>query len=274
MLCKASNSNRCFISFREIKEKYDFKPLNDGGGKDGDVFDFNHIADEKSNITNKGNMILEQYLKHNKKESGCYEKFVEGRKQEQREKIEKKTEEIKSKQLLIQSKVKVKKSLLQEILPKFFLAKIKEKKEMDHLIGHSEEQGQGDKPQFESIKTISKGSEKQISSHPSKREISFKLNKDDLSSKARNPFGSLFSGLGFSSAIMKKQVIFSGGGATLELKDRSGKSNKQIICAREGFCMVLSRHHFTNDAKDIWVLGGIGSDIITSIDHLSLSSNI
>ena len=207
-------------------------------------------------------------------ESSCYKNFVEDRKREQKELNEKIANELKLKQEHIQSKIKVKKTVFQDILPKFFLAKLKEKKEIEVLTGKSQDLNEppttGPPPKEEGDPSSTKET-KEIGS---KKEVSFRnpLDSSPTAGKPKTTFGNLLSGLGFSSTVLKKQAIAVGAGVTLELKDRNTKGSRQIVCAREGFCMVVSRHHFTNQPKDIWVLGGIGSDIITTLDHLNIMS--
>lgn len=215
------------------------------------------------------NEIVERYLSHNRKETNTYNKFVEARQSEQKEANDLKNRKANHKIHKLQSKIKVKKAILQEILPKFFLAKIQEKKDIDVLTGKSQDQSD---PKFEN-KELDSATNKIV---PMNKEQPPKgiLDNSPQTTKAKTGFGSILSGAGFSGAVFKKQAITMGAGVCLELKDRNPKGTKPIICAREGFCMVLCKHHFTNQPKEIFVLGGIGSDIIPTLDHLNLSCNL
>lgn len=218
-----------------------------------------------------GNQMVEQYLRHNRTETLSYQKYVEQRCSEKKALDEKKANEYKLKVSQVHSKMRVKKTVVQDILPKYFLAKIQEKKDIDATMARNH------KPSESNLDTLVLNERKDINGS-SLGHSNFRKNESskesDLPTLPRVNFGNELSGLGFSKMIHKKQNLAIGAGMTLELKDRSGKGTKPINCAREGFTMVMTRCPFLNQPKDIWVLGGIGSDIIKTLDQMNLPSKI
>lgn len=208
-------------------------------------------------------------MNHNRKETYTYKKFVENRQIEQKEANDLKSKRNKQKIQKLQSKIKIKKTVIQEILPKFFLARLQDKKDMDVLTGKSQDQSD---PKHD-IKELDSATSR---NNPVKKDLVPKIVLDNSpqTNKAKSTFGNLLSGMGFSSTAFRKQTITMGAGVCLELKDRNPKGAKPIVCAREGFLMVLCKHHFTNQPKEIYVLGGIGSDVISTLDHLNLNSKL
>lgn len=251
----------------------EFKPSLEIEGIEDDQGFSAMLPKKKSfRITTEQNNYLDQYLRHNKHETEIYDKFVSHKKAQTEKELEHLKKEDRFKQRRIEPLLQIKRNAFQDIVPKFFLNKIQIQKELDVVSGkvNTETIEHG----WDEIKSGQKSTleGKDGTRQPPQQDNTSKNSKAlGATPKAppiiKNPFVSLFSG--FTAQALKK-VNYSGKGI-LELKDRSIKNSSTIVCAREGFTMVLTKYNFRGGPKELVLLGGIGSDIISSLDRYDLS---
>lgn len=213
-----------------------------------------------------------QYLQYNKHEAEAYQKFVIDRKAATENATDRQRDEINQKWNEIQPLVKVSKTPMQELVPKFFLSKIMQMRNMEKLSGNVKD------PNFDKeLQSPTRGKTKdeqsspgvkpaRLGAKPSLAMVQASIDKSPNMTSGKAPFGHML--VDFKSKINLSNSL------TLELRDKTLKQADSIICAREGFCMVLTVMNYTKQAKDLCVLGGIGSDVVQTLDHYSLSSRL
>lgn len=273
------------MSFKELKVKYDFKPELDVEGCEVDYDVFKAMISDRSNFrinTGKSNYI-DHYLKYNRNEAESYQKFVNCRKTLTDSVIDTQRTEIDLKWKRIEPMVSVKKTPIQDIVPKFFLSKLLQMRTVDKLSGKVKDPNQSIEASIESPRKLDDStSSPQLRKSPNHLSKPSLINPQLADTKlrildgtpnipgAKTPFSHMLTN--FKSHAYSK--INYSNNLTLELKDLSAKQGSSVICAREGFVMVISKSLYTKQVKDLCVLGGIGSDIVQTYDHYGLASKL
>lgn len=222
------------------------------------------------------NNHLTQYLNYNKNEIDFYNKFIGERKEEAEKNLEQQrlSDSIKYKE--IQSLVRVKKTVIQNLVPKFFLSKLLEKKNLEKL---SDNQSGTVEFKDESPMINSKTKEKEKDPDQTNKLIKvydnsaqnsrFTVDKPQKSpllpmGNAKTPFAlNSFSSQAFHKITMT-------GNISLYLKNKSTNYPISVNCARESFCMVMPYQTYSRHPRRIYALGGIGSDIVPTLDSYDI----